>query len=735
MPPPSLELPALVVQAQTGDHQAFTRLVRRFQDMAVGYAYVLIGDFHLAQDAAQEAFVAAWTELPRLRDPGAFAGWFRRLVFMRSTRFTRARKSGAGDPEQLVGDDPVQHMERRARRQTAFRALAALPEEERLITTLFYIARYSHGEIGQFLNLSAATVNNRLRAARKRLQQGALTMARDGLQDNAPSRNRDFAASIAGLTQPGAMRTPRYNYGIEEVDGHDAWALFCASAAGDLARVQALLERDPALVNAQYWYQFPIHMAVRQGHADVVQLLLDHGADPGQSRYTYNSWDKLLDTAAQRGFTAVEKLLAAAMQQRFGYDPAFAAVRDAVRQRQPDRVAELLAAAPALATAADALGNGGLHWAALTRQVGLIDSFLDWGGAIDARRADAQTPVQVALNGDYWYKHWQHRNESKPTPAPPDKWAVIQHLLERGAEYSFGLACAKGDEDRVRQILQQQPRAAAQLDAHGASPLSYAAQYGHAGLVELLLQQGADPNRAEILAPRGRALFEAAAGNNLEIAQILLKAGADPNAEVDSSGTCLTIVDFKQPDKSGPMQKLLRDHGAVTPPWDMSVEDFKALLQTAEPKDQAPEFIHELLAHDDAELYDLFLHKYADHVAAIVPTDIWGGNLPGRPLIEKLLDGGMDPGRPNWIGRTFLHLCAEKGARDVAQLLLERGADLEAIDLESGGTPLAAAVRHEQKEMVVFLLQKGADPDAPVESPWATARACAREQEDDSIKE
>ena len=43
--------------------------------MAVGYAYAIIGDFQLAEDAAQEAFVGAWLDLPRLREPAAFAGW------------------------------------------------------------------------------------------------------------------------------------------------------------------------------------------------------------------------------------------------------------------------------------------------------------------------------------------------------------------------------------------------------------------------------------------------------------------------------------------------------------------------------------------------------------------------------------------------------------------------------------------------------------------------------------
>ena len=97
------------------------------------------------------------------------------------------------------------------------------------------------------------------------------------------------------------MKTKTYVYGVEKLSGHDAWALFEACALGDVPKVKSLLAKNPRLVNAQFWYQFPIHMAVRAGHADIVGLLLDRGADPGQSRFTYNSWDKLLLYAKERG--------------------------------------------------------------------------------------------------------------------------------------------------------------------------------------------------------------------------------------------------------------------------------------------------------------------------------------------------------------------------------------------------------------------------------------------------
>ena len=59
------EIVALVIRAAAKDGirddrlKAFGELVQRFQDMAFGYAYSVLGDFHLAEDAAQEAFVTA----------------------------------------------------------------------------------------------------------------------------------------------------------------------------------------------------------------------------------------------------------------------------------------------------------------------------------------------------------------------------------------------------------------------------------------------------------------------------------------------------------------------------------------------------------------------------------------------------------------------------------------------------------------------------------------------------
>src|SRR5690349_13582204 len=79
----------LVEAVRQGDLDAFNAVVRRFQGMAYAVAYDRVGDAHLAEDAAQEAFLEAYFALTSLREPAAFPGWFRRIVVKQGDRLTR----------------------------------------------------------------------------------------------------------------------------------------------------------------------------------------------------------------------------------------------------------------------------------------------------------------------------------------------------------------------------------------------------------------------------------------------------------------------------------------------------------------------------------------------------------------------------------------------------------------------------------------------------------------------
>jgi len=96
-------LQSLILRTREGDADAYAEIVRRFQDMAVGYGYAVLGDFQSAEDAAQEAFLEAYRDLASLREPVAFPGWFRRIVFKQCDRILR-RKSLAMIPIDSIED-------------------------------------------------------------------------------------------------------------------------------------------------------------------------------------------------------------------------------------------------------------------------------------------------------------------------------------------------------------------------------------------------------------------------------------------------------------------------------------------------------------------------------------------------------------------------------------------------------------------------------------------------------
>src|SRR6185503_14607955 len=87
------DIASLITEVRAGHPEAYEPIVRRFQDMAVGYGYARLGDLQLAEDAAQEAFIAAYFDLASLHDPQAFPGWFRRIVIKQIDRVRRKRRS------------------------------------------------------------------------------------------------------------------------------------------------------------------------------------------------------------------------------------------------------------------------------------------------------------------------------------------------------------------------------------------------------------------------------------------------------------------------------------------------------------------------------------------------------------------------------------------------------------------------------------------------------------------
>ena len=397
---------ALVERCRAGDADAFGELVRRFQDMAVGYGYSVLHDFQLAEDAAQEAFFEAYRLLDQLREPAAFAGWFRRIVFKHCDRIIR-RKRPVLAPMEFAESQPsaeisqAEAVEQREMKDRLMSAVDTLPEREREVLMLFYISGYSHKEIGEFLGVPVTTVKKRLHDGRERLRERLMQVFQVAVHERRPSRDDVFAARVLALL--GAART------------------------GDAATVKTLLERDPRLLAARDPLgNTALIIAVNCGRHEVAELLIGAGVEPdlheaaaiGQT-HRVAEWigndRNSMDSYSAEGFTPL------ALAAHFGHaETAEYLIGEGANvnavSRHPMQVTPLHAALFGRRTATARLlieaganvnarrgGKGwprdgwtALHYAAACGFIDLIELLVAHGARPDARDSEGLTPLDVA---------------------------------------------------------------------------------------------------------------------------------------------------------------------------------------------------------------------------------------------------------------------------------------------------------------------------------------------------
>ncbi len=446
--------------------------------------------------------------------------------------------------------------------------------------------------------------------------------------------------------------------------GRSAWAgeIHDAAAAGDLAKAEKLLASDPKLLTADDDHgDNPLHVAALNGRVDIAKLLLARGAD--------------VNAASHGGFEMT---------------PLFCAIYNGHRD-----IVEMLLAAGADANARLTGGKTTVHFAARGGYTEIAALLIAKGVEVNTKDEYGETPLGGAAG-----------NNNR---------AVAELLAAKGAELDICAACWLGRADRVKALLDADPRLISAtykgetagktpicwaadggnsevinlLVARGAdvravtkrgTPLEWAAARGHVDAVVLLIAKGADVNQK---ASDGRPLHSAAAAGHKLVVETLIAKGADVNARDDSGNTALFFAAWEG---HKDVAELLIARGA----------DVNAKCGFGTP----PLLIAAQQGH--GEVADLLIAKGAK-------ADIFCAAALGREdRVRALLK--EDPTSVRARGprkRTALFFAAQAGRTKVVEVLLDAGAEIDARS-DTWCSPLGAAILFGHEDVAELLRKRGA---------------------------
>jgi RNA polymerase sigma factor (sigma-70 family) len=209
MSPPSVALlrtqsdERLVALAQAGHEQAFEAIVRRYRRPLLHHARRMLGDSQ-AEDAVQQALLAAWRGLRRGDDVFALQPWLHTIVHNSSLNLLRA--NGRYDTELSqslsTGDGPHDELERELSVRRTLADVAALPERQRTALVGVAMEGRSQDEMARALGLSRGAFRQLVHRARTSLRAAATAftpMPSARLLAAAGARSEPIATRVAEL--------------------------------------------------------------------------------------------------------------------------------------------------------------------------------------------------------------------------------------------------------------------------------------------------------------------------------------------------------------------------------------------------------------------------------------------------------------------------------------------------------------------------------------------------------
>ena len=187
----------LVSQALAGNRSAFGQIVARYQSLICSMAYSATGNLSKSEDLAQDTFIAAWKQLPQLKEQGKLRGWLcgiARFLIGKAVRKDGREPSHGAESLDVISETSTQEALPRERAMTKeeeailWRSIERIPETYREALVLFYREHQSIEMVAASLELSEDAVKQRLSRGRKLLQEEVLGFVEGALARTGPGR-------------------------------------------------------------------------------------------------------------------------------------------------------------------------------------------------------------------------------------------------------------------------------------------------------------------------------------------------------------------------------------------------------------------------------------------------------------------------------------------------------------------------------------------------------------------
>ncbi|PTX61519.1 RNA polymerase sigma-70 factor (ECF subfamily) [Kordia periserrulae] len=166
-----------IAQIRAGNANAYAALVTKYKNMTFTLALRMVGNREDAEEVAQDTFVKAYKALDSFKGTSKFSTWLYRIVYNTSLDYIKKQKRVVLSEhidevnEAAIGSmqNALTYIEEKEKKEMIEKALLQVPEDERVLLTLFYFEELSLKEITEIVNLSYDNVKIKLHRSRKKL--------------------------------------------------------------------------------------------------------------------------------------------------------------------------------------------------------------------------------------------------------------------------------------------------------------------------------------------------------------------------------------------------------------------------------------------------------------------------------------------------------------------------------------------------------------------------------------